>query len=127
MKATLTLTFLFALQAYGIGINCSGNGNCANIPCNIRDLQTIANGLDDMKFWYPGEHIICCGEKGVTAALCVFTQNTHKYIRGKQVKQLLDGLVAHGCEKCGSNPFKENDVRYGELTVNYVAVRQASA
>ncbi|OTA56409.1 killer toxin [Hypoxylon sp. EC38] len=105
-----------------LGINCRGSSNCAGTICSIFDIQNIINGKSDTAMFSPGEHIACCGDiDGTGPGLCAFTQSTSRSISGSEAKGLIAGLIAHGCKKCGSIPFQNNDVAQGELTVNFVS------
>ena len=91
---------------------------CGVKPCWIGNLATKIDALPDDALFSPGEHIACCGED---SWMCAFTQRTEEVISGARVKELFYGIVEHGCTACGSNPFYNNDVDQGELTINYVA------
>lgn len=114
---TTILTVAFATHIAALGINCRGSFVCNTgaITCGIADLQDQVNMLDDDASFGPGEHIACCDH------LCAFTQNTDEDIDGAYAKQLIAAVHGHGCTRCGSAPFSDNDVSEGELTVNYVA------
>lgn len=74
--------------------------------------------MSDSKVFARGEKIACCVQW--PGFICAFTQDTDRRIDGRKAKQLFKGIVEHGCKKCGSNPFQDNDVKKGQLTVNYV-------
>ena len=91
---------------------------CGSNPCPIDVLALKIDELDDDRLFEPGEHIACCADD---AWQCVFTQRTTELVSGARVKELFYGIVDHGCTACGSNPFYNNDVDQGELTINYVS------
>ncbi|KAJ9365561.1 killer toxin Kp4/SMK [Paecilomyces variotii] len=115
----ITLGISSASEA--LGINCRGSSNCGGTLCSLSTIYSAVEQLPDGNLYNPGQHIACCGDPGVVSGLCAFTQNTDKQISAAQAKTLLQGLINHGCQKCGSNPFQDNNVAEGELTVNYVS------
>ncbi|TFK26856.1 killer toxin [Coprinopsis marcescibilis] len=126
MKFTIALSTLLLVATSSVsalGINCRGNSNCGGTLCQLTDLLAQANRLPDGNIYFPGQHIVCCGDNAIASGLCAFTQSTSENITGARVKELLQGLVNHGCGKCGSNPFQNNDVSQGQLTVNWVSQR----
>lgn len=75
--------------------------------------------------WYgPGKHIACHttdhGHK------CAFFQNNGAGGNLQAAWESILHLIEHGCETCGSVPLdlEANDVKHGELTVNYIAVER---
>ncbi|KAH8900660.1 killer toxin [Thozetella sp. PMI_491] len=121
LKALVATSFLCSAIS-ALGINCRGNGLCAGTLCTIFDIQNMINNAKDTAQFAPGEHIACCGDQdGVGPGICAFTQKTSRSISGTEAKGLIAGLVSHGCKKCGSIPFQDNNVDLGELTINYVS------
>lgn len=118
MKQFLTTIYVvaFATHATALGINCRGSFACPTdlITCGIADLQDQINMLDDDAQFGPGEHVACCDH------LCAFTQQTDQTISGAYAKQLIAAVRNHGCTRCGSAPFSDNNVAEGELKVNFV-------
>ncbi|PGH13239.1 hypothetical protein AJ79_03798 [Helicocarpus griseus UAMH5409] len=132
MKASLILPTALTLfitttitTSSALGINCRGSLFCAfGSVGSLSELQQKANNLHDDALFAEGQHIVCHYDDGSNPGLCAFTQNTNgQPINGRRTKELLAGLAAHGCNRCGSNPFQNNDVSQGQLTVNYVAVK----
>ncbi|KAK7409167.1 hypothetical protein QQX98_008660 [Neonectria punicea] len=106
--------------AAALGINCRGNANCVGTPeCRLADIILQVSQLDQSQSFNPGEHIACCGIPG--GHICAFTQDWFDPITAGQALGMLQGLEAHGCGQCGSIPFKDNEVKEGELTVNWVS------
>ncbi|EEB89054.1 hypothetical protein MPER_12899 [Moniliophthora perniciosa FA553] len=100
-----------------LGINCRGSGLCGSAGATLFQLTTlINNGLSDNAQFVDQQQIACL------AHLCAFFQDTRTTNNGATVKTLLQGLLNHGCTKCGSIPtLPGNDVSTGQLTVNYVS------
>jgi hypothetical protein len=117
--AALTLSALAAAE----GTNCEGNSNCAGTLCNLGDLQNQINQIDPATLFSPGQHIACCGDPGASSGICAFTQITSMQVDASSVQALIQGLIDHGCKKCGSLPFQDNNDKTGELTVNWVSVK----
>jgi len=61
------------------------------------------------------------GEDRPQGSICAFLQGTAAGVSGADIKTHLQTLIDHGCKACGSVPTTGvNDVRYGQLTLNYV-------
>ncbi|KAK8034253.1 hypothetical protein PG993_009248 [Apiospora rasikravindrae] len=100
------LLFLTSLATGALaGINCRGSSNCGGTLCKLTDIlsQRYRRGL------------------------CAFVQgNFNGQITASKAGDLLQDLVNHGCNKCGSVPVDfpgSNDDGNGILTVNYVSQR----
>ncbi|KAI5460914.1 killer toxin Kp4/SMK [Mariannaea sp. PMI_226] len=105
--------------AAALGINCRGNTNCAGVlGCELSDIILQVSELDPSQQFGPGDHIACCGTPG--SHLCAFTQNWYETFTAGQALGMLQGLRGHGCGRCGSIPFLNNNVGQGEVTVNWV-------
>ncbi|KAG7098140.1 hypothetical protein E1B28_000110 [Marasmius oreades] len=100
-----------------IGINCRGSGLCGSqTGGTLSQVLNIARNIDDNRQYSDGQHIACVDH------LCAFYQNTGRTNSAAFAKQLLQGLLDHGCTVCGSNPtLPGNNVNTGQLTVNYVS------
>jgi hypothetical protein len=118
MKFTINtiIAVAFAANVSALGINCRGSSNCAAVTCDAHDLQDQIDLMDDAASFAPGQHIACCGDQ-----ICAFTQSTTTNITGADAKALIAAVINHGCNKCGSEPFADNNVDGGQLTVNFVA------
>jgi hypothetical protein len=90
-------------------------------------LRRIAQEIDDDRE-YSNKQVIVCSPCFIHAmwtgkeGLCAFTQfmEDKGTIKGFQVKASLDRLLDHNCKRCGSvTLFPGNNVKDGELTVNY--------
>ncbi|KAL4724560.1 hypothetical protein ACLX1H_008001 [Fusarium chlamydosporum] len=119
----LLTTVLLAVGVSAEGINCKGSSNCGNIGFKLTDMRDTAEGLDDNRTYYNGEHIVCW-ENYAKTGFCAFLQGSGGML-GSDIKRLLQELVNHGCSRCGSVPVffpGDNDIRdHGFLTVNYVS------
>lgn len=108
-----------------LGINCRGSSTCgvgglAQSPAGtlqqVRDA--VAAGPDAV--FSEGQQLGCVPH--VTGRLCAFYQKigSRTFNRDQSVASL-DGLLGHGCGKCGSIPTDDgNNTDNGELTVNFV-------
>lgn len=106
--------------ATSLGINCRGSTNCLGTSrCQLTDLILAANDLEPTRMFAPGEHIACCGSPG--AHICAFVQSTSESISAEQAVAYMQALRGHNCKQCGSVPFKDNNVAYGQLTVNWIS------
>ncbi|KAK7056931.1 hypothetical protein VNI00_002649 [Paramarasmius palmivorus] len=97
-----------------LGINCRGSSQCSQAGSTLGQLANLMNGIDDNRQYGDGTQIACLSH------LCAFFQRTGTNNSGATAKRLVQGLVNHGCGKCGSNPTDGGNVDNGELTVNYV-------
>ncbi|KAI3606993.1 killer kp4 [Moniliophthora roreri] len=114
-SSTFVALALSAASAAALGINCRGSSQCSQAGATLGQLQSlINNGVDNNRQYSNGQQIACLSH------LCAFFQNTGGSNSGATVKSLIQGLVNHGCGRCGSNPTDGNDVDNGELTVNFV-------
>ena len=111
-----------------LGINCRGSG-----LCGIEDwgqggllgrLRGQVNSIDGGHWYQNGENIVC-EEDVAGGGICAFLQGTGG-MPGSSIGGLLDALIQHGCEKCGSVPVwlpvngDNNPNDHGILTVNAV-------
>lgn len=104
-----------------LGINCRGSSLCvkANV---LHAFQSLAPSLDQNRQYQNGEHIMCTFLDATN--ICMFFQGTGFGAPGRSVGPLIDALIAHGCDTCGSVPIffpsGNNDPSSGILTVNVV-------
>ncbi|KAM7190129.1 Killer toxin [Naviculisporaceae sp. PSN 640] len=122
---------LLAATSHGLGINCRGSGMCSigTDGLGAENLRNSINGVDDNKWFRAGEHIACDPRVGPSfpipwtpqlgGGICAFIQNIDG-MDGRTVKRLAQAIVDHKCKTCGSAPLRDNDVKYGQLTFNYV-------
>lgn len=110
-------------QAKALGINCRGS-----LYCETGTMTTISdyvNKIHGDRLYTNGQHIACVRYLGGDGT-CVFIQGSDHQVSGGVIKDLIKGLVNHGCRGCGSNPLynygasPSNDPQWGILTVNYV-------
>lgn len=89
-------------------------------------LTRHTDTIDDNRT-YRNKQLIACTRcaTGIVYChgLCAFLQYMgDTELDAKTIKSKMDELIAYGCEGCGSVPiYPGNNVKDGELTVNYVA------
>ena len=102
----------------GLGINCRGSGECARDAAAMQ-LTGYINELDPNSWFDDGEKLACVGR------ICAFLQGTSG-ATGAMIQSIAHFIPEHGCLVCGSVPYYyvggNNDVRYGQLTYNAVAL-----
>lgn len=110
----------------GLGINCRGSSSCGAVDGTLRDItDLVCNfpfGRNAKRRYNHNERIAQVCDR-FTGGLAVFTQDTRSTITPMQACVLLRLLMRHGCKACGSIPLdfpNSNDVKKGQLTVNYV-------
>lgn len=123
------------------------NDGDVSVLQGLRDaMYSVPNStVSGSTIYADGDHVICVSSsikisisvgvsaKGVSGKIglngklgiggvCAFAQDTNGAgITLDRARQLMDGLLDHGCSVCGSNPTQPgNNVKNGELTVNYV-------
>ncbi|GKU16525.1 unnamed protein product [Fusarium langsethiae] len=109
-----------------LGINCRGSSTCGvggigHTPNgDLKDVRDAVAAGEEGNFGN-GDHIACI--PFAFGQLCAFYQNIgDRTFTKEQSVTFLDQLRQHGCSKCGSIPVDPgNDVKNGQLTVNYVA------
>ncbi|RGP81842.1 killer kp4 [Fusarium longipes] len=109
-----------------LGINCRGSSSCgvggiAHTPNgDLKDVRDAVASGEEGNFGN-GDHIACI--PFAFGNLCAFYQGIgSRTFTKEQSVTFLDQLRQHGCSKCGSIPVDPgNDVKNGQLTVNYVA------
>lgn len=117
---SFSLLPLMATAVAALGINCRGSSNCVGTPqCRLSDIILQVSQLDQSTTFAPGEHIGGCGIPG--GHIYAFTQDWNEDITAGQALGMLQGLAEHGCGQCGSIPFQDNNVAFGQLTVNWVS------
>ncbi|KAM7189675.1 Killer toxin [Rhypophila sp. PSN 637] len=131
--STLVLGLL-ATTSQALGINCRGSSMCGvgTDSWVSQNLRNSINGIDDNKYFKSGDHIACDPKGGVGSpiwwlpwipqiggGICAFVQSIDG-MDGRTVKWLAKAIVDHKCKVCGSAPLRDNDVKYGQLTFNYV-------
>ncbi|KAK0517286.1 hypothetical protein JMJ35_000441 [Cladonia borealis] len=122
MRPSVIFSILFsAISVTALGINCRGSALCTIgiLGGSLTGVIELVGNISATDEFAPGEHIACQGH------LCAFTQKYGDSFSAGDALPLLQGLAAHGCNYCGSNPILPgNDVSTGEVTVNYVASEQ---
>ncbi|KAH7076769.1 killer toxin, kp4 [Paraphoma chrysanthemicola] len=107
-----------------LNINCRGSGWCTS-ACgrNIWQVKAFVDTIADSKEFSNKQRLACVKCDGKDGGFCAFPQSMGKNERvtAKTAKEMIDKLIMKGCSRCGSAPLKGNDVKYGQLTVNYVA------
>ncbi|KAF4447821.1 killer toxin, Kp4 [Fusarium austroafricanum] len=109
-----------------LGINCRGSSSCGvggifHTPNgDLKGVRDAVASGEEGNFGN-GDHIACIPY--AFGQLCAFYQNIgSRTFTKEQSVAFLDQLRQHGCSKCGSIPTDPgNDVKNGQLTVNYVA------
>ncbi|KAG5777813.1 hypothetical protein H9Q73_008521 [Fusarium xylarioides] len=109
-----------------LGINCRGSSSCGvggigHTPNgDLKDVRDAVAAGEESNFGN-GEHIACI--PFAFGNLCAFYQGIgSRTFTKEQSVTFLDQLRQHRCSKCGSIPVDPgNDVKNGQLTVNYVA------
>ncbi|KAG5759440.1 hypothetical protein H9Q69_006708 [Fusarium xylarioides] len=109
-----------------LGINCRGSSSCGvggigHTPNgDLKDVRDAVASGEEGNFGN-GDHIACI--PFAFGNLCAFYQGIgSRTFTKEQSVTFLDQLRQHGCSKCGSIPVDPgNDVKNGQLTVNYVA------
>ncbi|KAF5970439.1 TOX4 [Fusarium coicis] len=92
-----------------LGINCRGSGLCSGNKGALGQLIAQVRAIACIPFAFGN---LCAFYQGIGSR--TFTK--------EQSVTFLDQLRQHGCSKCGSIPVDPgNDVKNGQLTVNYVA------
>lgn len=98
--------------------NCRGSQHCIKGP--LRTLYNTALACRDGCQVGPGRPLICEENN-----ICIFNQNTDRYLTCKDAKDMLPQLKDHGCEGCGGVHLKDQaqnaDGSYGVLKVDYYA------
>ncbi|KAK3377373.1 hypothetical protein B0T24DRAFT_678209 [Lasiosphaeria ovina] len=88
----------------------------------LKLFQELAPSLDQDRQYQNGEHIMCEFAAGTT--FCLFLQGTGFRAPGRSIGPLIDALVDHNCDTCGSVPIffpsRNNDPSSGILTSNAV-------
>ncbi|ESK95717.1 killer kp4 [Moniliophthora roreri MCA 2997] len=114
-SSVVTALVIGAASANALGVNCRGSSLCGQAGATLGQLaNVINNGINDGGQYGDGTQIAC------SMHLCAFFQNTGTSNSGATAKRLVQGLIDHGCERCGSNPTDGGNVDNGQLTVNYV-------
>ncbi|KAF4335778.1 TOX4 [Fusarium beomiforme] len=121
-----SLTQRSSILAKREGINCHGSSTCGvggigHTPdASLKDVRDAVAAGEEGNF-ANGDHVACV--PFATGNLCAFYQNIgSRTFTKEQSVALLDTLVDHGCQHCGSIPTDPgNNVANGELTVNFVA------
>ena len=116
---------LLLLPSAFAGINCEGSTGCATSGDTISALLSDAKDITDSRFYTNGDQILCQAQHDSGGGICAFLQNTGG-APGSSIQPLLQALVDHGCERCGSVPLyypegDNNDGDHGILTVDYVS------
>jgi len=120
-KVVASAAALFYLigNAVATGINCEGSTKCGNPSTELLEDMTyvVSNNLDQSRFYNNGEQIICSNN------VCAYCQKSGG-APGSSIVSLMELLLAHGCDVCGSIPLfypSDNNVDNGELTVDYAS------
>ena len=110
------------------GINCRGGAGCGIVDIGLGgllgQLRGQVNSIDGGHWYQNGEYIACAEDNG-GGGICAFLQGTGG-MPGSSIAGLLDALIQHGCERCGSVPVwlpvngDNNPNDHGILTVNSV-------
>lgn len=115
---------LLLLPSVFAGINCEGSTECASSGDTISALLSDASDIDDGRFYSNGDQILCQHSHETSGGICAFLQNTGG-ASGSSMQSLLQALVDHGCDRCGSVPLyypgDNNDGDHGVLTVDFVS------
>lgn len=124
MKAAATLLLLTGVNA--LGINCRGSSACGSRGVNPNALAIIREKVKNLASTqtYVGGQQIAAVNVGDGSCIAAFYQNTgSRSFSQYNTWWYLNALVDHGCKVCGSVPTDQgNNVKNGELTVNYVSV-----
>jgi len=121
---TLLGILLYPQISSGLGINCRGSSSCGAIDASLRDIIILVCNLPNGPAGYGPNVRIAKWCDRFTGGLAAFTQDTKTSINPRKACSLLQRLAQHGCKVCGSIPLdfpNSNDVKKGQLTVNYVA------
>ncbi|ORX77841.1 killer toxin, partial [Basidiobolus meristosporus CBS 931.73] len=104
-----------------LGINYRGGSECAITVNSSNQLVAKICSLPSGNSYGPGVRITA--NCRILGDITAFTQKTGSSITTSKAWSLLHELQNHGCNECGSVPLgypEDNDVKHGELTVNYV-------
>lgn len=130
MKSLVLAASFAALSAAQstLGINRRGSSTCSMNDWGqgglLGRLRGRINSIDSGHWYNNGNYIVCERDNG-GGGICAFLQGTGG-MPGSSIGGLLDALIQHGCEKCGSVPLwlpangDNNPNDHGILTVNYV-------
>ncbi|MCJ1352465.1 MAG: hypothetical protein MMC33_002449 [Icmadophila ericetorum] len=130
MRLRLLYLLTAITSATALGINCRGSMYCPPLYDSVdvkeswlQDMLSFINTIDPDR-WYNDQEKIACliNEAQVRNGLCLYLQNSHGAY-GSKIKELVQVLLDHGCQHCGSVPLAypdTNDVKDGELTSNYI-------
>lgn len=109
-----------------LGINCRGAAGCKTTTCGKKLEQLIGwvNRIDDNRQYSNNENLACVQCEG--GQLCAFFQRFKEgsKIRASWAKSMMNRLVNIGCTGCDSVPYWGNDVKDGEITVNFFKDRE---
>ncbi|KAM7211790.1 Killer toxin [Rhypophila decipiens] len=131
------LTALFLLltataQTNALGINCRGSALCSsflNIPISGNEAKVLSDWIQGIsaagytppvmaqnRMYKNGEQIACY----IRSNICAFMQNAPGDTSLADIRRLAPRIPGHKCKVCGSVPIRDNDVKHGQLTFNYV-------
>ena len=118
----------FPLLISTLGINCRGASECSIHESETdnglyRLAQFVNTTMPNATYYDDGTKIACLqgsgDQNGGNGGLCAYLQNGAN-ATGADLVVLMQGLLKHGCKKCGSIPTTPgNNVNDGELTVNW--------
>ncbi|KAJ2981449.1 hypothetical protein NQ176_g2014 [Zarea fungicola] len=122
LQTTAIIAFL-AVKASALGINCQGSSQCGPTFGGPSDILASVQNIDPNHTYQNGEYI-ACAQNDLGTGKCAFLQGTGG-ITGDLIKTLVQDIVNHGCDKCGSVPVffnaGDNDPNtHGILTINFV-------
>ncbi|PKY01205.1 killer toxin [Aspergillus campestris IBT 28561] len=124
--STLLIPTILSLSSTttALGINCRGSGFCGDASSGsgtrLSRIKNKIDAIDDNAHYNNGDHIACDVDP-IGSGFCAFFQSTGDGGSAADAKRLVQDLINHGCAACGSVPTgQENDVKNGQLTVNYV-------
>ena len=123
----LTLLFLTPFVTCN-GIGCWGSKYCKQFVGynqNRTLFRESINEAPDSATYQNGQNIACWrGEayNGIQGGLCVWVWDTDNTTTGAVVKDRVQRVWDHGCQKCGAAPIVDdgsNDLSKGQVTVGW--------
>ena len=122
------------------GINCEGSADCIGYKGELRSILDKVNQIAIGKTFNSGGQLACAGFNGVLTknghtqsqgeGLCASVgHNTPSFTVGASTNgqsnsagDIIEDLIYHGCEACGTAPTNRqgNKLSEGSISVNYV-------